>query len=104
MVCVDVLEHVGDPARVLAEAARVLRPGGLFLFDTINRTSLARLVTITLAKRLLGLLPPGTHDPDMFITPVEMRATLAKARLDPGRFAGLGPTGLNRRFDPTFSL
>lgn len=104
VVCVDVLEHVSDLARVLVEAARVLRPGGLFLFDTINRTSLAKLVTITLAEGLLGLLPPGTHDPTMFITPAEMRLALAKAGLNPGRFAGLGPTGLNRRFDLTFGL
>jgi 2-polyprenyl-6-hydroxyphenyl methylase/3-demethylubiquinone-9 3-methyltransferase len=104
VVCVDVLEHVSDLGRVLTEAVRVLRPGGMFLFDTINRTSLAKLVTITLAEGVLGLLPPGTHDPDMFITPVEMRAALGQAGLNPGSFTGLGPTGLNRRFDLTFGL
>jgi 2-polyprenyl-6-hydroxyphenyl methylase/3-demethylubiquinone-9 3-methyltransferase len=104
VVCVDVLEHVRDLPRVLAEAARVLRPDGLFLFDTINRTFLAKLVTITLAEGLLGLLPKGTHDPAMFITPAEMRLALPNAGLTAGSFTGIGPTGLNRRFDLTFGL
>jgi 2-polyprenyl-6-hydroxyphenyl methylase/3-demethylubiquinone-9 3-methyltransferase len=58
VVCVDVLEHVTDLDRVLAEMERVLRPGGLFLFDTINRNTLiARLATITVAEDILRLLP-----------------------------------------------
>jgi len=59
VICVDVLEHVRDLGRVLAEVARVLRPGGLFLFDTINRNPMAHFVTITVAEDLLGLLPSG---------------------------------------------
>ena len=102
VVCVDVLEHVADLHRVMAEVARVLRPGGLFLFDTINRNPLARLATITIAEDLLRLLPRGTHDPAMFIKPRELRAGLQGAGLVPGAFTGLGPRGLNRRFDLTF--
>ncbi|NBB98144.1 MAG: 3-demethylubiquinone-9 3-O-methyltransferase [Alphaproteobacteria bacterium] len=102
VVCVDVLEHVQDLARVLAEVSRCLRPGGLFLFDTINRNPLARLATITVAEDILGLLPKGTHDPDMFIKPAELRAELQHAGLVPGRFTGLGPRGLTRRLDLTF--
>jgi len=102
VVCVDVLEHVQDLDRVLAEVARVLRPGGLFLFDTINRNPVARLATITVAEDVLRLLPKGTHDPDMFIKPKELRAALEAAGLTPGRFTGLGPRGVNRRFDLVF--
>ena len=102
VVCVDVLEHVADLPRVLAEVARTLRPGGLFLFDTINRNPLARLATITVAEDILRLLPRGTHDPAMFIKPAELRAGLADAGLVAGRFTGLGPRGINRRFDLTF--
>jgi 2-polyprenyl-6-hydroxyphenyl methylase/3-demethylubiquinone-9 3-methyltransferase len=54
VICVDVLEHVRDLGRVLAEVARVLRPGGLFLFDTINRNPVAHFVTITIAEDLLA--------------------------------------------------
>ncbi len=102
VVCVDVLEHVSDLPQVLAEVARVLRPGGVFLFDTINRNPLARLATITVAEDVLRLLPKGTHDPAMFITPGELRVGLSGAGLVPGRFTGLGPRGINRRGDLTF--
>ena len=102
VVCVDVLEHVADLTRVLAEVTRVLRPGGLFLFDTINRNPLARLATITVAENLLRLLPRGTHDPAMFIKPRELREAMQGAGLEPGAITGLGPRGINRQFDLTF--
>ncbi len=102
VVCVDVLEHVQDLDQVLREVERVLRPGGLFLFDTINRNPIARLATITVAEDVLGLLPKGTHDPEMFIKPSELRAALEQAALVPGPFTGLGPRGINRRADFVF--
>ena len=102
VVCVDVLEHVADLNKVLSEVARTLRPGGLFLFDTINRNPLARLATITVAEDVLHLLPRGTHDPAMFIKPAELRAAMQGAGLVPGAMTGLGPRGINRRFDLTF--
>ena len=102
VVCVDVLEHVLDLAKVLAEVARVLMPNGLFLFDTINRNPLAKFATITMAEDVLRLLPKGTHDPDMFIKPAELRAGLYAAGLTPSAFTGLGPRGLNLRGDLTF--
>ena len=102
VVCVDVLEHVADLNAVMSEIARTLRPGGLFLFDTINRNPLARLATITIAEDVLRLLPRGTHDPAKFIKPAELRAALMAAGLVPGATTGLGPRGLNRRLDLTF--
>ncbi|KUF08666.1 bifunctional 2-polyprenyl-6-hydroxyphenol methylase/3-demethylubiquinol 3-O-methyltransferase UbiG [Pseudoponticoccus marisrubri] len=102
VVCVDVLEHVSDLRRVLAEVARVLRPGGVFLYDTINRNPVSRLGAITVAEDLLGLLPKGTHDPELFIKPEELRAALETAGLRPGPTKGLGPRGINRRGDFTF--
>ena len=102
VVCVDVLEHVAELDKVLSEVARILRPGGLLLFDTINRNPLARLATITIAENVLRLLPRGTHDPSMFIKPGELRAVMQGAGLVPGAVTGLGPCGINRRFDLTF--
>ena len=84
VVCVDVLEHVADLPRVLAQVTRTLRPGGMFLFDTINRNPLARLATITIAEDILRLLPRGTHDPAMFIKPRELNAAMTDAGLVQG--------------------
>ncbi|HMA99214.1 MAG TPA: bifunctional 2-polyprenyl-6-hydroxyphenol methylase/3-demethylubiquinol 3-O-methyltransferase UbiG [Wenzhouxiangella sp.] len=102
VVCVDVLEHVSDLQQVIGEVGRVLRPNGLFLFDTINRNPLARLATITVAEDILRLLPQGTHDPAMFIKPGELREIMVASGLQPGPFTGLGPRGINRHFDLTF--
>lgn len=104
VVCVDVLEHVADLKQVLAEVRRVLKPGGWFLFDTINRTWLARLVVVIGAERVLGLLPRGTHDPAKFIADGDLRERLDALGFDVGRFSGLGPTGIDRRGDFTFGL
>ncbi|MEM1373599.1 MAG: methyltransferase domain-containing protein [Pseudomonadota bacterium] len=102
VVCVDVLEHVQDLAQVCREVARVLKPGGLFLFDTINRTPFARLAVITAAEDVLGLLPKGTHDPEMFIKPAELNTAFEGAGLRMEKITGLGPRGINRRGDPVF--
>lgn len=102
VVCVDVLEHVRDLTKVAAEVTRVLRPGGIFLFDTINRNLLSRFVTVTLAENILGILPKGTHDPRLFIKPNELRNTLKNSGLVVGPQTGLGPRGINRKGDFVF--
>ena len=102
VVCVDVLEHVTDLTKVAAEVARVLRPGGMFLYDTINRNPVSRLATITVAEDILGLLPKGTHDPELFIKPKELVRELTNAGLVAGPQTGLGPRGINRRGDFVF--
>lgn len=104
VVCVDVLEHVADLGEVLDETRRVLKPNGWFLFDTINRTWLARRVVVDAAERVLGLLPRGTHDPDLFIEPARLRGLLQDRGFDVSTFKGLGPVGVNRRFDFTFGV
>ena len=72
----DSLEHVGQLPAVLDECARVLRPGGLFVFDTINRTWRSRLLMIWAAQRLLRFAPPRTHSFQRFIPPAELRRAL----------------------------
>jgi 2-polyprenyl-6-hydroxyphenyl methylase/3-demethylubiquinone-9 3-methyltransferase len=102
VVCVDVLEHVRSLDHVLDEIRRVLRPGGLFLFDTVNRTRLAWFVIVFCAERVLRILPRGTHDPAKFITPAELDSKLAARVFTDRAFAGLGPRGINRHLDITF--
>ena len=102
VVCVDVMEHVNDLARVMAEVARVLKPGGTFLFDTINRNFISRFGAVTIAENILRLLPKGTHDPMLFIKPRELHNAIVNAALVPGPMTGLGPRGVNRRGDLVF--
>lgn len=106
VVCVDVLEHVKDPVRVLTEVRRVLRPDGIFFFDTIDRNWFSRFVVVTMGEGVLRLLPRGTHDPSKFIRPEEMRAYLWMAGFTeiPVRFMGMGPVWFNRRFDLVIML
>jgi 2-polyprenyl-6-hydroxyphenyl methylase/3-demethylubiquinone-9 3-methyltransferase len=103
VVCVDVLEHVKDLKQVVSELARVLRPGGVLLFDTINRNWLARAVVIHLAEDVLRITPKGTHDPKLFIKPSELSALLEVAGFEQLTLAGLGPLALNLKGDPVFT-
>jgi len=90
--CCDVLEHVADLGRVISETARVLRPGGLFLFDTVNRTRTSRLLAIEVMQRwpLTRLTDVPLHDWDMFITPAELAGVMERHGLAPGEMTGLG--------------
>jgi len=91
--CCDVLEHVSDVGQVIGETARVLRPGGTYLYDTINRTLRSRLVVIKLLQewRWTALMPPRLHDWHMFIRPAELRRALEHHGLVPGGLTGLKP-------------
>jgi 2-polyprenyl-6-hydroxyphenyl methylase / 3-demethylubiquinone-9 3-methyltransferase len=91
--CCDVLEHVSDVDRVISETARVLEPGGLYLFDTVNRTRTSKLLAIKAAQQwpLTRLTDVAFHNWDMFITPAELAAVLERHGLAPGETTGLGP-------------
>lgn len=68
VVCAgEILEHVADTDAVVAEACRVLRPGGTLVIDTIADTFLARLIAIEIAERIPGAAPAGLHDPALFV-------------------------------------
>lgn len=103
VVCVDVLEHVHNLAKVLAEVRRVLRPGGMLFFDTVNRTWLSPLLVVTMAENVLRMLPRGTHDPGMFIRPDQLRSQLERLGFQVPPMVGMGPAlGINRRLDSLF--
>ena len=91
--CCDVLEHVDDLQRTLNESARVLKPGGLYMFDTINRTRRSKFVLIKLLQewKSTALMEPNLHDWDMFIKPGELVAGLERAGLENRDIQGIGP-------------
>nr|WP_246214625.1 methyltransferase domain-containing protein [Modestobacter muralis] len=87
----EILEHVEDPGQVLAESARLLRPGGVLVVDSIAGTRLAGLVAVTVAERLPGGPPKGIHDPALFVDRRELLAAADRAGLDL-RLWGLRPS------------
>jgi 2-polyprenyl-6-hydroxyphenyl methylase/3-demethylubiquinone-9 3-methyltransferase len=91
--CCDVLEHVADVNRVIGETARVLGPGGLYLFDTVNRTLKSKLLAVKAVQEwpLTRLTDVAVHAWDMFITPAELAVVLERHGLVPGEMVGLGP-------------
>ena len=84
----EVIEHVPDPGPFIKECARLVRPGGLMILSTINRTLKAYALAIVGAEYVLGWLPRGTHDWNRFITPDELTAHIAAAGLAPPHFMG----------------
>jgi 2-polyprenyl-6-hydroxyphenyl methylase / 3-demethylubiquinone-9 3-methyltransferase len=74
----EILEHVPDLRAAVAEACRVLRPGGTLVIDTIANTRRARLVAVGLAERVPGGAPPGIHDPALFVDRAVLRAECAR--------------------------
>ncbi len=81
VVCLEVVEHVPDAAAFLATCAGLVRPGGLMLLSTLNRTLKAYLLAIIGAEYILRWLPVGTHQWERFVTPDELARHLRAAGL-----------------------
>jgi 2-polyprenyl-6-hydroxyphenyl methylase/3-demethylubiquinone-9 3-methyltransferase len=79
--CCDVLEHVRDLPKVIREIYRVTKPGGIFFFDTLNRTFVSKLVAIKIFQewQSTAFMPPRLHEWRMFIRPDELRRLLVRA-------------------------
>jgi 2-polyprenyl-6-hydroxyphenyl methylase/3-demethylubiquinone-9 3-methyltransferase len=80
ITCMEVIEHVADPAMFVKAVAKRLAPNGLLIMSTPNATSWSRLIIITLGEGL-GKVPRGTHDFDKFISPDRLKVMLADAGL-----------------------
>ncbi|MFW2242835.1 bifunctional 2-polyprenyl-6-hydroxyphenol methylase/3-demethylubiquinol 3-O-methyltransferase UbiG [Rhodococcus opacus] len=95
--CCDVLEHVSDLDGVIAETSRALKPGGLYLFDTINRTFASKLVAIKIMQewRMTRMFDTPIHDWSMCIRPAELEPLMARHGLRLGEIVGLGPRSKN---------
>jgi 2-polyprenyl-6-hydroxyphenyl methylase/3-demethylubiquinone-9 3-methyltransferase len=81
VTCMEVIEHVMNPAAFVAELVHHLRPDGLLLLSTPNRTAASRVFLVEAAERL-GQVPRGTHDWDKFLKPEELTALLVDAGLE----------------------
>ena len=91
--CCDVLEHVRDLPKVMAEISRVLKQGGVFVFDTLNRTFISKLVAIKIWQdwKHWAFFPPDLHVWEMFIKPKELKSLLLQNNFDFKEFRGSQP-------------
>lgn len=89
VTCMEMLEHVPDPASIIRSVAKLLKPGGHAFFSTLNRTPLAFALGIVGAEHIAQLLPKGTHRYDRFIRPSELSAWVRDAGLSVRDISGL---------------
>jgi len=89
VTCMEMLEHVPDPASIIAACAKLVKPDGHVFFSTINRNPKAYLFAIIGAEYLLNILPKGTHDFAKFIRPSELDSWIRKAGLHSKDITGL---------------
>jgi 2-polyprenyl-6-hydroxyphenyl methylase/3-demethylubiquinone-9 3-methyltransferase len=89
VTCLEMLEHVPDPASIVASCARLVKPGGRVFFSTINRNPKAYLFAVIGAEYLLQMLPKGTHDFARFIKPSELARWCKQSGLEPDELAGM---------------
>ena len=103
VTCMEMLEHVPDPASVIRACHDLVRPGGQVFFSTINRNPKAYLFAIMGAEYILNMLPKGTHDYAKFIRPSELVRWAREAGLEVGDISGMTYNPLSQiyRLDPS---
>jgi 2-polyprenyl-6-hydroxyphenyl methylase / 3-demethylubiquinone-9 3-methyltransferase len=89
VTCMELLEHVPDPASIVAACAALVRPGGTVVVSTISRNLKAYALAVIAAEYVLGLLPRGTHDYAKFLQPREVASFARSAGLEPAAITGL---------------
>ena len=98
VTCMEMLEHVPDPASVVGACARLVRPGGQVVFSTINRNAKAFLFAIVGAEHVLRMLPKGTHEYAKFIRPSELARACRDAGLSVRQTRGMEYNPLTERY------
>ena len=98
VTCMEMLEHVPDPASVVMACAKLVKPGGHVFFSTLNRNIKSYLMGIVGAEYVLKLVPKGTHDHSKFIKPSELMAMTDQAGLLPRDMTGLHMDPISQGF------
>jgi 2-polyprenyl-6-hydroxyphenyl methylase/3-demethylubiquinone-9 3-methyltransferase len=98
VTCMEMLEHVPDPASIVAACARLLKPGGQVFFSTINRNPKAYLFAVIAAEYVLNMLPRGTHEYEKFIKPSEISSWVRNADLSVESLKGMSYNPLSKLY------
>ena len=97
VTCMEMLEHVPDPAAIVTACAKLVKPGGYVFFSTLNRKPKAYLLAIVAAEHVLKMLPKGTHDYKTFIKPSELSQWCRSAGLEMRGMTGIEYNPFNKR-------
>ena len=98
VTCMEMLEHVPDPASVVKACATLVKPGGWVFFSTLNRNPQSFLLAVVAAEYILGMLPKGTHEYAKMIRPSELASYMRAAGLDLRQTKGLQHNPLTGRY------
>ena len=98
VTCMEMLEHVPDPASIIQACAQMVKPGGLVFFSTLNRNPKSYLYAVLAAEYVLQLLPKGTHDYAKFITPAELARSIRQAELELLSLRGMSYNPLTKMY------
>jgi 2-polyprenyl-6-hydroxyphenyl methylase/3-demethylubiquinone-9 3-methyltransferase len=98
VTCMEMLEHVPDPASVVRACAALVKPGGWVFFSTINRNAKAWLLAVVGAEYVLKMLPKGTHEYQRFIRPSELTRWAREANLASVGFKGMSFNPITQRY------
>ena len=98
VTCMELLEHVPEPAQIVSACATLAKPGGVVVVSTISRNAKAYALAVIAAEYVLGLLPKGTHDYAKFLTPAELSGFARSAGLSATGIAGVAYNPLIRSF------
>lgn len=98
VTCMEMLEHVPDPAAIVAACAKLVKPGGAVFFSTINRSPKAYLFAVIGAEYILNMLPKGTHDYAKFIKPSELSGWARSAELNVGNMRGMSYNPMTQHY------
>jgi 2-polyprenyl-6-hydroxyphenyl methylase/3-demethylubiquinone-9 3-methyltransferase len=98
VTCMEMLEHVPDPASIVHACAMLVKPGGKVFFSTLNRSPKSYVFAVIGAEYLLRLLPKGTHDYAKFLTPAELSQHIRNAGLTVDSLKGMGYNPLTKMY------
>jgi len=98
VTCMEMLEHVPDAGSIISACAKMVKPGGMVFFSTLNRKPKAYLLAIVAAEHLLKMLPKGTHDYKTFIKPSELCQSARAAGLELQAMIGIEYNPLTKQF------
>lgn len=98
VTCLEMLEHVPDPAAIIQACADLVKPGGDVFFSTLNRHPKAYLLAVVGAEYVMNMLPKGTHDYKRFIRPAELASWCRQVGLQVNNITGISYNPLTRQF------